>query len=543
MGAENLGIETLSSVLKQHGHKTSLIFDPALFDDKYYLEVKWLARLFKYKTIAQDIIATNPDIVLFSVFSDCNQWALDVARQVKGIKNVPVIFGGIHPTSVPEKSIREDCVDYVVVGEAEDAIVELLDSLEKDQPDYAIPNAWFKKDGQVIGNPVRPLNQNLNALPYPDKDLFAEHVPFKHYMTATARGCLFACTFCCHNFLRKLYVKDAARYVRRRSPDHVIGELKLAKRKYNIKFVSFEDDIFTYDKEWLRKFLPRYKQEIGLPYRAITHPLHIDDEIAKLLKETGCYKLEMGVQTFNEEVKRKMMSRIEKNEDIIRAIKACDTYKLNFFVDHMFGFGETEAELKHALLLYNEYRPVRVTCYWLQYYPETAVLDKTGATEEQKKEAAEGKQNTYITGGSVKDKGAVRMIKNFQFMMKGLRLYPKWMIRFFVSSGMYKMFYIFPPLPFEFLVALKMKDYRIFNYVGYYTFNFRKLLRKKLAHAPSQPQKNEIQHASTIDISTRPTSTAQLQNGKANGKIHDKIETSPVSTIDEQPAEILAEVE
>lgn len=480
MGAENLGIEGLSSLLKQHGHKTSLVFDPSLFDDKYYLQVKFLAKLFRYKTIVEDVIATNPDIVLFSVFSDCNQWALDVARRIKQVKNIPIIFGGIHPTSVPDKIIKEDCVDYVVVGEADDALVELLNSLEKNEPNDSIPNVWCKKNGEVISNPVRPLRQELDSLPYPDKDLFAPHVPMKHYMIATTRGCLFACSFCCHNFLRRLYAKDANRYVRRRSPEHVIGELKLAKQKYKFKYVSFEDDIFTYDKEWLRKFLPIYKQEIGVPYRAITHPLHVDEEIAQMLKESGCYKLEMGIQTFNQEIKRTMMTRIETTEDIVRALKCCSKYKLNFYVDMMFGFGETEEDMKYAVSLFNEYRPVRITCYWLQYFPSTTVLQKTGASEQQKKEAEQGSGNTYITGGSVKDKKAARMIKNFQFIMKGLQIYPKWMVRFFIASKLYKTFFLIPPLPFELLVAIKKTDYRIFNYIGYYTFNFKKLLKKNV---------------------------------------------------------------
>ena len=93
------------------------------------------------------------------------------------------------------------------------------------------------------------------------------------------------------------------------------------------------------------------------------------------------------------------MSRIETTEEIIRALKACSKHKLNFFVDHMFGFGETDQDLQYALSLYNQYRPTRITCYWLQYFPETSVLDKTNATEEQRKEAVEGKENTYITGG------------------------------------------------------------------------------------------------------------------------------------------------
>ncbi|MDP3734301.1 MAG: radical SAM protein, partial [Nanoarchaeota archaeon] len=220
--------------------------------------------------------------------------------------------------------------------------------------------------------------------------------------------------------------------------------------------------------------------EINVPYRAIAHPLYVDEEVAKLLKESGCFKLEMGVQTFNEEVKRKMMTRIEKNEDIVRALKACSKYKLNFFVDHMFGFGETDAELRHALLLYNEYRPTRITCYWLQYFPATSVIDKTGATEEQRKEAEEGKENTYITGGSVKDENVKKIAKQFQFIMKGLQLYPKWLVKFFLASNIYKVFHLIPPLPFELMVAIKKSDYRIFNYIGYYTFHFRKRIKTRL---------------------------------------------------------------
>lgn len=481
MGAENLGIESLSALLEKHGHQTALVFDPALFDDKYYLQIPFLARLFKYKNIVEDVLATDPDIVLFSVFSDCNQWALDIARKIKKTKDIPIIFGGIHPTSVPDKTMEEDCVDYVVVGESEDSLLELLDSIEQNEPNHAIPNVWSKKDGRVIGNLVRPLKQDLDSLPYPNKALFAPHVPMKHYMIATARGCLFACSFCCHNLLRKLYVKDAHRYVRRRSPEHVLGELRLAKQKYKFKYVSFEDDIFTHDKEWLRKFLPKYKREINVPYRAITHPLHVDDEVARLLKESGCYKLEVGVQTFNQDVKRKMMSRTETTEDIINTLKACSKYKLNFYVDMMFGFGETEEDMKFAVRLFNRYRPVRITCYWLQYFPSTSVLQKTGATDEQVKEAEQGAQNTYITGGSVKDKKAARLIKNFQFMMKSLQLYPRWMVNFFLSSKIYKGFFLIPPLPFELLVALKKTDYRIFNYIGYYTFNFKKMIKNKLS--------------------------------------------------------------
>src|SRR5438093_13042797 len=98
LGQEQLGISILSAVLRRAGHETCLVFDPALFHDRYYFEVPILRDIFNrdHDTVTR-IIAEAPDLVAFSVLTFTYEWAVDIARRGKERAGVPVIFGGVHP--------------------------------------------------------------------------------------------------------------------------------------------------------------------------------------------------------------------------------------------------------------------------------------------------------------------------------------------------------------------------------------------------------------------------------------------------------------
>ena len=116
MGAESLAIEYLSSVLKARGHAVSLAFDPALFDDKQYLSLPALAKVFSArKRLINSVVALKPDLVAFSVGTDIYAWALSMARDIKKALNVPVIFGGVHATAVPERVIANNCAIWAAL--------------------------------------------------------------------------------------------------------------------------------------------------------------------------------------------------------------------------------------------------------------------------------------------------------------------------------------------------------------------------------------------------------------------------------------------
>ena len=138
---ENLGVEYLSACLKKAGHKVKLIFDPMLFGS-YYFKSNKLKNLFSFRTkVINEVLDSKYDLVCFSVFSDYYGWASDIAREIENKnKNIRIIFGGVHPSSVPERIIKELFVDYICIGEGEVAMVELADRLQQGSDDSNIMN-------------------------------------------------------------------------------------------------------------------------------------------------------------------------------------------------------------------------------------------------------------------------------------------------------------------------------------------------------------------------------------------------------------------
>ena len=476
-GAEQLGLEYLSSVLKQAGHRTYLAFDPGLFDDKRYIQIRPLNRLYNYrKVLINKILSSKPDLIGFSVVTDLYQWACEVAKEVKKITNVPIIFGGIHPSSVPE-IIRNEFIDMVGIGECEDALLELVNSLETGKIDYTIRNIWFKKNGEVIRNPVRPLVQNLDSLPILDKELFERDINIKyHYRTLAGRDCPFACSFCCHSVLKGIY-KDQQRMRKKRHIENVLEELRIFKKRYDIKYITFEDDIFTYDKDWINDFLPQYKSKIGISFYCVSHIKYIDGDIVSLLKESGCKLVELGIQTMARATRINFLKRYESNEEILEAIKLCETAKLPYVLDHIFGLpGEGEGEYLQAAKIYKKLKYCqKIQTFAMTYYPETEIVklskQKGFIDSERMEEINNGKEKHYFFGGSVKDKKLSRLNKNFEVLFKLMPLFKEPCINIILKYKIYKIFSFIPIFLislWEILTAMIKKDLRFTDYSNYY---------------------------------------------------------------------------
>jgi radical SAM superfamily enzyme YgiQ (UPF0313 family) len=373
---ESLAIEYLSAVLKQHGHETSLAYESFLFDNAYLKIPAIYERANRPAKVAAQIARKNPDLVAFSVWSDCYQWMCQVAKELKKISGVPTVFGGIHVTALPEQVIKHSFVDFVVVGEGEYALLELADGLEQGKDVSRIPNVWSKLNGDISRNPPRPAIEELDSLPFPDKEIFIKRVPvFREiYSIATSRGCPNACTYCCNNLLHKLYGSRA--FFRRRSCENVIEELLLAKEKQPFKMVFFVDDDFISDRRWLERFLDLYKSNIGTIFRCAGHGKHINEDVAMMLADAGCRRIEIGVQTWNERLKRQVCHRHESNEQIIKACKAIKKAKIYLDMDQIFGLPlHEEEDYIEALRQYSRIRPNNINCFWLRYYPGTEIID------------------------------------------------------------------------------------------------------------------------------------------------------------------------
>ena len=201
---ESLGIEYISSYLKKAGHETSLFFEPGLFGS-FLMHNRKMHRRFGFADeIVGRVTRAKPDIVAFSVISDNYSWACSLAQRIKSKLDTKVIFGGVHATSVPERILNQEFVDFVIRGEAEESFLELVRALEEGKDHAQIMNLAFRKQGMPVINPLRPPISDLDSLPFPDKDLFFREYRSlirSSYMITASRGCAFSCTYCVNSVL------------------------------------------------------------------------------------------------------------------------------------------------------------------------------------------------------------------------------------------------------------------------------------------------------------------------------------------------------
>lgn len=374
---ERLGVGYIASLLRSRGHDVRLFVDPQYFNDEN-ISIRWLHARFDYKkTIVPALKAFTPDLIGFSVVSDFYPWACQMAELIKKELPVPIIFGGIHPTSVPDRVIKNDCVDMVCVGEGEYPMLELVQSMSSGRPDYSIKNIWFKKNGEIIRNEQRDLIADLNVLPFPAKDLFysvSPHLAQCYYIMAS-RGCMYSCSYCCHSILRQR-CKGKGAYFRQRRVGHVMDELKAAKERYKIRYVRFFDDSLGSNMTWLKEFSEKYPREVGLPFICYMYPSHVSAETARLLKTAGCCEVEIGVQSLNEDLSRSVLNRNMSVETIANAIDLLKKEKIRLVADNIVGLpGQEEADIVRMAEFYNQRRVNRIYFFWLRYYPGTQITE------------------------------------------------------------------------------------------------------------------------------------------------------------------------
>ncbi|OPZ99441.1 MAG: coproporphyrinogen III oxidase [Bacteroidetes bacterium ADurb.Bin408] len=335
-GSENLGVEALSAYLKQAGHEVALLFDPQP-GNNFYFNMPFINRCISRESLIKKALAFSPELIAVSFLTNQLLSVRTFMRHMKKHISVPVIAGGIHATVLPEELIKEDWVNMLCVGEGEGAMAELAEKMSRNEKIDNIANLWIKKeDGTVIKNRPRPLIANLDAIPIPDKNIFVNYgVISRRLMVMTSRGCPYTCTYCINSYRDKIYEKET--YLRRKSVAAVIDELVFYKEKYKPAFIQFYDDVFSYNKAWLREFNEPYKRLINLPYECYITPSTADDETLSLLKSSGCVSVIMGVQSGSEEVRKKLLNRHYSNNTVIETAKRIKKYRLKLITEYIFG--------------------------------------------------------------------------------------------------------------------------------------------------------------------------------------------------------------
>jgi anaerobic magnesium-protoporphyrin IX monomethyl ester cyclase len=339
------GVGILAAVLKEAGHDVSLLHVTHELTQREFLD-----------RLSPHLPKNGPKLVGFSVTSNMFPFARRWSRWVKEDLGGTVLFGGIHPTLSPEASIRLPFVDAICVGEGEQAIVEMVDRLEKGEDIGDLANIWSKSDGLIRRNAPRPPLADLDVLPFADRGIF-DYPNLYHERQGEAtmmvsRGCPYGCTYCCNHSLRKVY-QGQDKLVRFRGVSSVMAELSKVLTDYpNINGFVFDDDILPLHKEWFASFAEAYATDIGRPFRCNLRPDLVDEATVRLLKRAGCIELRLGIESGNDRVRNEVLNRRLSKQDLVNAFELGKREGLRLYSFNMVGIpGEGMREMLDTVKL------------------------------------------------------------------------------------------------------------------------------------------------------------------------------------------------
>lgn len=336
-----IGLSTLIAILKHRGHTVDL-FDSTFLDigREYHQEAGEATLQFKKidwerygirrekanlaQKLRDKIDCFRPQLIAASVMSDMFPLTIELLNEIRDLK-IPTVVGGVHVTVDPDSVIAEEAVDYICVGEGDEALPELVEKLENGHDIYDIKNIWFKQDGRIIKNPVRePIR--LHDLPFLDWDLFDERYSYKPYLgkvyrggdVMLTRGCPYKCTFCVNPLYHEIY----PRHVRSMSVDRFITEMQYLKGKYGLNFIKIFDESFLAKPiGYLEELATKYAAQVNIPFTCMANANTVTQEKARLLRRMNCVSVSLGVESGNYQYRKQILKKDVKDSEIIRAVK------------------------------------------------------------------------------------------------------------------------------------------------------------------------------------------------------------------------------
>jgi len=309
------------------------------------------------KTLKPDVIGVHANTFLLDR-------VYEVVREARAsAKDAHITLGGPHTEVFPGESLSLPEVDSIVIGEGEETLLELLDSLEKRRNLSSVRGLGYKKGGTPQINNVRPLIEDLDKLSFPARQLvspgdYSSLIGKKKASTSimSSRGCPFRCNFC--------YVLYGGRY-RRRSVKNVIDEIKACVAMGIHEFMFF-DETFGLERAWVVDFCGQViKNRLDIVFDVRTRINILDEEMLFRLKKVGCIRIKVGVESGTQEILNRMNKQLSLGE-ITRSFKLIKKSGISSYASFMIGYpGETMEQISetfsYIMKLEPDYAQVMVT--------------------------------------------------------------------------------------------------------------------------------------------------------------------------------------
>lgn len=327
-----VGLLSISAFLKRSGHDVKIIDLSSL-----------TAELSKKRFIGQ-LHSFRPDIAGFTAVTSNFLNAIQLAETVKNISpDTVTVFGGVHVSALRGAILEKfDSIDMIVAGEGEEAMAEIASGA----PCSSIKGLIYREGDAIRDNGARGLLCDLDSLPFPDyhalegfpSDYEGALFNYPKGPVATvisSRGCPYSCSYCDRSVFGSSF--------RHNSPGYLHEQMQFLKSEFGIRHVFFYDDLFTFNRGRIEEFCRLLREKpLGMTFNCAVRVGHIDDDLLKTLKASGCWMVSLGVESGSPEILARHKSNVNFDEmkDTVTRIRRAGLRAKGLF---MMGLpGETE---------------------------------------------------------------------------------------------------------------------------------------------------------------------------------------------------------
>jgi len=291
-----IGLGYIATILKDHG------FNVKIWD---------LGMAPTMSEIVTTIKEFSPKIVGISAMTSNFPSAIKVAHLTKSVnQEILVVLGGIHPTFEYEGCLRNfSCVDVVVLYEGEYTMLELTQCHMEGSRNYEdVKGIAYRDGGEIKRTTSRPIIEDLDSLPFPDRDLSIKPLSAEQTTMLSSRGCPYNCRFCST-------MRYWGRLYRYRSPSNIADEIEFLHDKYHVIEVNFVDDLFTIPRSRTIEFCRELQRRgLSIEWTCSTRVNTVDKELLEIMRESGCKTIFYGLESIEDEALRAMNKKITRQQ-------------------------------------------------------------------------------------------------------------------------------------------------------------------------------------------------------------------------------------